>query len=196
MLKAVMVDMISGLRDVAESAFNEGLLAADPEEAVHRYFRIRGEVLRVGDVDYFLSRFQRVFVIGAGKASIRMAQAVERILGRRVTGGLVITRRGQGGRLRNILAREASHPLPDEDGVRATEEMLEFVEPLTDHDLVICVLSGGGSALLTAPVEGVSVSDLQRATKLLLSSGMTIHEINTVRKHISRVWASGVTPTR
>lgn len=162
-------------------------MAADPEEAVHRYFRLRGEVLRVGDIDYFLSRFQRIFVIGAGKASVRMAKAVERVVGQQVSGGLVITCRGPANRLRNILVRGAGHPLPDEDGVKATEEMLELVEPLTDQDLVICVISGGGSALLTAPVDGVSVTDLQRANKILLSSGMAIHEINTVRKHLSRV---------
>lgn len=182
-----MVSRITGLRGVAEGAFNEALLAADPEEAVHRHFRLRDDVLRVGDIDYFLSRFQRIFVIGAGKASVRMALAVERILGPKVAGGLIVTRRGQSGRLKNILVREAGHPLPDEDGVRAAEEMIELVEPLTDRDLVVCLLSGGGSALLTAPVEGVSVPDLQRATKLFLGSGLSIHEINTVRKHLSRV---------
>ena len=162
-------------------------MAADPEEAVHRAFRLRGDVLRVGDIDYFLSRFMRIFVVGAGKAAGRMALAVERVLGRMISGGLVITQRGQPARLKNILVREAGHPLPDEDGARATEEMLELVEPLTDRDLVICVLSGGGSALLEAPLEGLSVPDLQRATRLFLASGMTIHEINTVRKHLSRV---------
>jgi glycerate 2-kinase len=183
----VMVNRITGLRSVAEAVFNEALLAADPEEAVHRHFRLKGEVLRVGDIDYFLSRFKRVYVIGAGKASVRMAQAVERTLGKWITGGLVVTNRGQNLRLRNILVREAGHPLPDLDGVKATEEMLEFVEPLTDQDLVVCVLSGGGSALLAAPLDGISVSDLQRLTKLGLDSGMTIHELNTVRKPISKV---------
>jgi hydroxypyruvate reductase len=167
--------------------FNEALLAADPEEAVHRYFRRRRGVLRVGDIDYFLSRFQRIFIIGAGKASVRMAQALERILGDLVSGGLVITTRGQAGRLRNALVREAGHPLPDLDGVRATDELVEFVSPLSDHDLVICAFSGGGSALLTSAMEGISVIDLQRANKLFLSSGMNIAEINTVRKHLSRV---------
>ena len=182
-----MVNRVTGLRGVAEAAFNDALLAADPEEAVHRHFRLRDGVLRVGDVDYFLAQFQRIFLIGAGKASVRMAAAVERILGRRIEAGLVITRRGQGGRLRDVLVREAGHPLPDQDGVRAAEEMIELVEPLSDHDLVVCVLSGGGSALLTAPVDGVGVTDLQRLTKRMLGSGMTIHEINTVRKHLSRV---------
>jgi glycerate-2-kinase len=182
-----VVNRITGLRGVAEAAFNDALLAADPEEAVHRHFRLRDGVLRVGDVDYFLGQFQRIFLVGAGKASVRMAQAVERILGRKLDGGLVIARRGQGGRLREVLVREANHPLPDPDGVRATEEMMELLEPLGDRDLVICILSGGGSALLAAPLEGIEVSDLQRMTRLLLGSGMTIHEMNTVRKHLSRV---------
>ncbi len=175
------------MRGVAEEAYKEALLAADPEEAIHRYFRVRNNVLRVGDVDYFLSRFERIFVVGAGKASVKMANAVERILGARVSGGIIITNRAQPNRLRNILVREAGHPLPDEDGVRATEELLEFVEPMTERDLVICVISGGGSALLTSPLDGVEVSDLQKATRLFLSSGMTIHEINAVRKHVEKV---------
>ncbi|HUT55077.1 MAG TPA: glycerate kinase [bacterium] len=182
-----MAGKITGLRGVAEAAFNDALLAADPEEAVHRNFRLKGDVLRVGDVDYFLSQFSRVFVIGAGKASVRMARAVEQVLGNTIGAGLVITTRGQSGRLRNILVREAGHPVPDQDGVRATEELLEFAGPFTERDLVVCALSGGGSALLSAPIEGVNISDLQRATRLFLSSGMTIAEINTVRKHLCRV---------
>jgi hydroxypyruvate reductase len=182
-----MAARIKELRSAAGEIFNEALLAADPEEAVHRYFRRRRGVLRVGDIDYFLSQFQRIFIIGAGKASVRMAQALERILGDLVSGGLVITTRGQAGRLRNVLVREAGHPLPDQDGVRATEELIELVSPLSDHDLVICAFSGGGSALLTSAMEGISVADLQRANKLFLSSGMNIAEINTVRKHLSRV---------
>lgn len=182
-----MKGKLAGLRQVAESAFREALLAADPEEAVHRYFRLKGDVLRVGDIDYFLSRFDRIFVFGAGKASLRMALAVERILGDRVANGLIICGRGSGGSLRRLLVREASHPLPDEDGVSATEELLEMADPLTDQDLVIFLVSGGGSAMLTAPPPGVSVPDLQRATRLFLHSGMTIHEINTVRKHLCRV---------
>lgn len=182
-----MINRITGLRGVAEAAFNDALLAADPEEAVHRHFRMREGMLRVGDVDYFLGQFNRAFLIGAGKASVRMATAVERILGSKLSGGLVICPHGSAGRLKDVLVREGGHPLPDEDGVRATEEMLELVEPLGERDLVVCVLSGGGSALMAAPVEGVDVGDLQRMTKLMLGSGMTIHEINTVRKHLSRV---------
>ncbi len=182
-----MVKKLTGLRSVCEAAFGDALLAADPEEAVHRHFRVKGDVLRAGDVDYFLNQFNRVFVIGAGKASVRMARALERILGPRLDGGVVITTRGQAARLSKVLVREASHPLPDEDGARATEEMLEFVDALDDHDLVVCALSGGGSALLTAPIEGLNVTDLSRANKLMLAAGMPIDEINAVRKRLSRV---------
>jgi glycerate 2-kinase len=182
-----MVSKVSGLRGVADAAFREALLAADPEEAVYRHLRLKRNLLRVGDVDYFLSKFKRVFLIGAGKASVRMAHAVERILGDHITGGIIITNPGQPGRLRKTLIRECGHPVPDEKGIKATEELLDYLDDLDDHDLVICVLSGGGSALLTAPVDGISLSDLQEATNLFLSSGMTIREINTVRKHISKV---------
>lgn len=187
-----MTNKVTGLRGVAESAFRDALLSADPEEAVYRYCELRGNVLRVGDIDYFLSRFQRIFLLGAGKASLRMARGMEGILGGRVSGGLVITGRNQGSSLRNILVREAGHPYPDPDGVRATEELLELIEPLGDQDLVIFCLSGGASAMLTAPREGLSVNDLQRCTKLFLSSGMPIEEVNVVRKHLSRVKGGGL----
>ena len=182
-----MINRVTGLRGVAESTFRDALLSADPEEAVHRHFELRSNVLRVGDIDYFLSRFQRIFVLGAGKACLRMARGVERILGGRISGGLIITGRDRKNALRNILVREAGHPYPDPDGVRATEELIELVGPLSDQDLVIFCLSGGSSAMLVAPSEDLSINDLQRCTKLFLSSGMTIDEINVVRKHLSRV---------
>ncbi len=182
-----MINRVTGLRGVAESTFRDALLSVDPEEAVHRHFELRGNVLRVGDIDYFLSRFQRIYVLGAGKACLRMARGVERVLGDRISGGIIITGRGQKGVLRNILIREAGHPYPDPDGVRATEEMIELAGPLSDRDLVVFCLSGGSSAMLVAPMEDLSINDLQRCTKQFLSSGMTIEEINVVRKHLSNV---------
>lgn len=187
-----MVDKLTGLRGVAEAAFEAAVHSADPEEAVHASLRIKDDVLKVGDVDYFLARFRRVFVIGAGKASARMARALERILGPRLSGGMVITTRGQASRAGGVLVREGSHPLPDHDSLTATEELLEFVSDFDERDLVLCVISGGGSALLTRPVEGVSITDLERANHVMLESGMDINEINMVRKRLSVVKGGGL----
>lgn len=181
------MDRISGLREVAEATFQESLLAADPVEAVLRHFRTRGEMLIVGDVDYFLSKFRRIFVAGAGKGSARMARAVEQALGPRITDGLVIVPRGYSERLQRVRVAEAGHPLPDEAGVKATKDLINLVERAETNDLVVCLISGGGSSLMVAPPGDISLEDLRALTGLFLSSGMNIHEINTVRKHISRI---------
>jgi glycerate 2-kinase len=181
------MDRITGLREVAEATFQEALLAADPVEAVLRNFRVKEDVLIVGDVDYFLSQFQRIFVVGAGKGAARMARAVEQVLGMRIHDGIVIVRQGYGERLGRIRVAEAGHPVPDQAGLKATSELISLVEQADENDLVICLISGGGSSLLVSPARDINLDDLQKATELFLSSGMSIQEINTVRKHISRI---------
>ncbi len=162
-------------------------MASDPVEAVLRRFRVREDVLIVGDVDYFLSQFQRIFVVGAGKGVARMAKAVEQVLGARIHDGMVIVRQGYGERLGRIRVVEAGHPLPDEASLKATHELISLVDQADENDLVICLISGGGSSLLASPAGSINLDDMQRATELFLSSGMTIQEINIVRKHISRI---------
>jgi glycerate 2-kinase len=126
-------------------------------------------------------------VIGAGKACAPMARAVEDVLEDRVTAGLVTVRTGDATPLRRITLRQASHPLPDAAGEAAAADMLALVSGLDPQDLVICLLSGGGSALLPLPRDGVTLDDKVRTTDLLLRSGADITEINTVRKHLSRI---------
>ena len=161
--------------------------AVDPGAAVHRAVRRRGTVLRIGPHVYDLDRFKRVFVIGTGKAAAPMAQALEEILGGRVTGGLVSVKDGHTVPLRRVELVEAGHPLPDARGQRAAERILQISQEGRAGDLVLCVISGGGSALLPAPVEGVSLRDKTALTDLLLRSGATIQEVNAVRKHLSRL---------
>lgn len=127
----------------------------------------------------------RVIVIGAGKASARMAEAVEREWG--PCEGLVITRYGYGRPCEGIEIVEASHPVPDAAGAEATERMLELLEGVTEDDFVLALISGGASALLTAPVSGVSLAEKQAVNQALLASGAPIDRMNTVRKHLSRV---------
>lgn len=126
-------------------------------------------------------------MVGGGKASVPMAAAVEQLLKTRVDGGLVVTRYGHGGALSRIEVVEAGHPIPDRSGLSAGQRVLDLLKKAGERDLVIAVLSGGGSALLPAPVEGVSLTDKQVVTTLLLRSGATVKELNAVRKHLSHL---------
>jgi hydroxypyruvate reductase len=115
-----------------------------------------------------------------------MAKALEDLLGDRITAGILVVKDGHGLPLKKIRIQEAGHPVPDERGVAGTLEILKLLEGAGERDLVICLISGGGSALLIAPSEGIRLADKQAATKNLLACGATIHEINTIRKHLSR----------
>jgi hydroxypyruvate reductase len=175
------------LRKHALAIFQAALKAADPMEAVLRHFRVNGETLIAGKQRYRLRDFRSVRVIGAGKASALMAKAVERVLGRRVEGGLVNVKYGHVARLRRIELNECGHPVPDENGVRGARRIYEIASQASEDDLVVCVISGGGSALLPLPADGIALDEKQATTRLLLASGANIHEINAVRKHISQI---------
>lgn len=127
----------------------------------------------------------RVIVVGAGKASARMAEAVEQVWG--ACDGLVITRYGYGRPCKGVKIIEAAHPVPDEAGRNATHEMLKLLETAREDDFVLALISGGASALLTAPAGHISLEEKQALNKQLLSSGAPITQMNTVRKHLSRV---------
>lgn len=130
---------------------------------------------------------RRTVVIGAGKASARMAKAVENVLDGRIAGGLLVVKYGHTERLEMIDQVEAAHPVPDEEGVRGTKEMLDLLRTAEGRTDVLCLLSGGGSALLVAPADGLSLADKQAVTDLLLKAGASIEELNAVRKHLSAV---------
>lgn len=164
-----------------------GLDAADPESAIQRATRIKNKNLRVGTRQYDLTRFARVVCIGAGKASGVMAAALERQFGSRLEGGLVVVNDGHGPKTKRIRLLEARHPVPDHRSEKAAQRIVRLLESLTNRDLVLMVLSGGASSLLAAPAAGLTLKDKQRTTDLLLRSGATIQEINTVRKHVSGI---------
>jgi hydroxypyruvate reductase len=169
--------------------FKAGLAAADPAEAVRRHVTLRGRKLRLGDRSYDLAKVRRIFVVGAGKASARMAGALEEILGDRIAGGWINIKRGGAERrpLRRIHVHEAGHPIPDKAGLRGAREIVKILETAAEGDLVLLCLSGGGSALMPLPVEGVSLADKQAVTQALLACGADIREVNTVRKHLSQL---------
>jgi hydroxypyruvate reductase len=174
-----------GLRRHAISIFRAGLKAADPVEAVLRNLRISDGVLFAGKRRYDLSHFRRVLVVGAGKASASMAIAVEKLLGSRIAGGMVNVKYGHTAKLRRVRLNECGHPVPDVAGLCGAESIAEIAREASGDDLLICLISGGASALLPAPAPPVTLAEKQEITRLLLSCSATIHEINTVRKHIS-----------
>jgi glycerate 2-kinase len=174
------------LRQDALNIFRSALAAVDPEEAVRRHLRMDGGILCAADQRFDMRACERVLVVGAGKAVAPMAKAIEDLLGDRISAGLLVVKDGHGLPLERIRIQEAGHPVPDERGVAGTLEILNLLEGAGEHDLVICLISGGGSALLTAPSDGVRLADKQAATRNLLACGATIHEINTIRKHLSR----------
>jgi hydroxypyruvate reductase len=174
------------MRKQALEIFNAGLKAVDPVEAVCLHVKVTDETLFIDDQSFDLKKFERIFIVGAGKAVAPMAKALEDLLGDRIAGGVIVVKEGHGLPMNHVKICEGGHPVPDEGGVRGTEEILAVAQAAGAKDMVICLISGGGSALLIAPPEGISLRDKQEATRLLLACGATIHELNTIRKHLSR----------
>ena len=167
--------------------FQAGLDAAAPGRAIARHCHCRENHLTIGGNVYDLSRYKNVFVVGGGKAGAAMAAGLETILGDRISGGVVNVKYGHLATLSRIKIVEAGHPVPDANGEKGALAILSMAESATADDLVVCLISGGGSALMPLPARGLSLEDKQKTTGVLLSCGATIHEINTIRKHLSGI---------
>lgn len=139
-----------------------------------------------------LSDFEHVFIVGAGKAGAPMGRALEKLLEDCITDGVVVVKEGHGLPLTHLRLHEAGHPVPDKRGIQGAEEILSLVQGAGEHDLVLCLISGGGSALMVSPAAGVTLEDKQAITRLLLACGADIHEINTIRKHLSCIKGGGL----
>jgi glycerate-2-kinase len=155
--------------------------------AVDRAISKNGEKLVIGRRRYDLRRYERVVVLGAGKAAASMAQAVELRLGSRLQGGFAVVKHGYAVPTKRIVVAEAGHPVPDRSGQKAAGRLCAMAAELGRRDLLILLLSGGASSLLPAPVAGITLADKQRTTQELLRCGASIRDINTVRKHLSRI---------
>ena len=175
------------MRRHAVDIFNAGLEPVMPDVAVKRFCSLDGSCFSVGDRKYNLSLYQHVYVVGAGKASAAMAAAVEDILGHRVSGGSINVKYGHACSLKHVALIEAGHPVPDDRGEAGAHAIRKLLAGAGEQDLVLCLLSGGGSALLPLPDEGLTLADKQATIQVLLACGATIHEINTIRKHTSRI---------
>lgn len=174
-------------RDTAKKIFMAGVRSVLPEKLITRIMRLEGSTLIMGDHKFPLDSFKDIFVIGAGKASAAMGHYVESILGSRITDGHIVVKYGYSCKLKRIKVSEAGHPIPDAKGFKAAEEIIKISSRATANDLVICLISGGASALLADLPEGLLPEELFIVNNLLIKCGATINEINCVRKHLSRI---------
>ena len=185
------------LRHQALAIFRRGLAAADPRAAILRHLRIQSGALLAGTARYPLRGIRKIHVIGGGKAGAPMAGAIEKLdLPRALRGASLVNvkyghlakpARGSSGKSRWIELHESGHPVPDARGVRGAERIAEIAADAGADDLIICLISGGASALIPLPAPPVTLDEKQAVTRLLLASGADIHEINAVRKHISLI---------
>jgi glycerate 2-kinase len=166
--------------------------AADPVNAVRSVLKRKGAVLQIGDQTFHLDALENIYIIAFGKAAPAMASAASKILDKKLSGGIVISKYETEHDLDGLNFYLAGHPVPDENSQKAGKEILNFLSQPNKKDLVIFLISGGGSALITSPVDGVSLSDLQELTALLLGSGARIDEINTLRRALDQVKGGGL----
>ena len=181
---------LATVRSDAKEIFAGCLTAVDPYKAVKRFVHVQGDRLNVGmeggpETELDLAEFDRISLVGAGKATAPMAAAIEELFGERIQKGLINVKYGFTQELAFTEITEAGHPVPDENGVKGTGKILDFLQSAGEKDLIFSLISGGGSALLPFAVGNITLSDKQEITRGLLACGASIDEINAVRKHIS-----------
>ena len=175
------------LRRVAIDILEHALEAADPYPRVLELVHLENEILSVGDLRFDLSQRRDIFVLGAGKATFRIAQALEEILGPRIKAGVIAVNRRPPDALAHIRVLEAGHPIPDQRSRQAARDVMACAQSAGPDDLVFAAVTGGSSALLCLPADGISLEEKREAHELLLNSGADILAINAVRKHLSKV---------
>lgn len=175
------------IRKDADTIILDVIRSADPGNAVRRNLSVAGSTMTAGTREFNLNEFTSLSVFAGGKGACSMARAAEDILADRIANGLVCTKHGYADATGFLPVLEAGHPLPDKMSVKCADSVIEIASRLNGEDLLLVLLSGGASAVWCSPVEGVSLEDKQSVTSSLLSCGATIHEVNTVRKHLSRI---------
>jgi len=168
----------------AINIFNHAVEVVKPSAVISKYIKIDGDLLTIADGKLKLNDINRIYLLSVGKAAAAMALEVEKILGDNIASGLVVTKYHHALSLTHCDTIEAGHPVPDENSIKAATAIKKFLSSLTGNDLLLCLISGGASALIADMSEGISLDDLQQLSRLLLDCGASIHEINTVRKHI------------
>jgi glycerate 2-kinase len=184
------------MKQMVKAIFSTALSAVDPSKILKDRIRIEKGLLRIrmegtSEIVFDLNAINKIFLVGTGKASNSMAQAIEEILEDRITKGIITTKYGHLLPLKKTEIIEAGHPIPDQMGYEGAKEIRSLLKESGPKDLVIFILSGGGSALLPFPADGIELKEKQEVTQLLLDCGADIKEINTIRKHISQIKGGG-----
>jgi glycerate 2-kinase len=175
------------LREAALDIIDHALAQADPYRATRNLVQVDGNYLVVGEMRFELNEHQRIFLLGGGKATYPIARALEDLLGERITDGVVICKYGQEGKLSRARLYHASHPIPDRAGFEASRQAIALARQTQPNDIVFGCVTGGSSALMPLPVDGVTLEDKKEVNRLLLTCGANIYEINAVRKHLSQI---------
>jgi glycerate-2-kinase len=175
-------------RRIALDAVEKALESVDPRVLIRSKVKVSDNKLIVNNDIFELKDFRRIFVVGGGKASGYMAEALEEVLNGRIDDGVIVVPHGTAERFKAKIVRfhEASHPIPDRSSIEGARKIIELVKEADENDLVLCLISGGGSSLMAYPREDISLEDKRKTTEILLKCGATIKEINTVRKHLSK----------
>ena len=191
----IRIDRMRLARDAVDERLlgllETSLRSVDPRELVRKSVSRVEDCLRVCGHEIPLTG-RRAWVLAVGKAALSMAGALSDVLGSALAGGMVLTRHGYGGHLEGLPVAEAGHPIPDEAGFAASSQIAQLADSLGERDIVFCLVSGGGSALLAAPADGLGLNDLRETTALLLHSGLPIDEMNIVRRHLSALQGGGL----
>jgi glycerate 2-kinase len=180
-------NQLNDMRHDAETIFNSALSAVNAFSAVKRHCRLKNGILYIGLSPFNLNRYKHIYIIGAGKASADMGAAMEEILTAKITGGIINVKYGHTVPLNRIKLIEAAHPIPDDNGCTGAKKILQLAKLAEKDDLIICLISGGGSALMPLPAPPLTLSDKQESIRILLACGATINEINALRKHMSLI---------
>jgi hydroxypyruvate reductase len=183
---------IEELRIIAQNLFSKAVSSVDPYRRLKEILTLEKDRLYIAVSEdtvkeFNLKDFDRICLVGAGKASASMAQAIEEIFGDRITRGLIVTKYGHSLPLKSTETMESGHPIPDQKGLDGARKMIRLLKDSSPRDLIIFLLSGGASALLPMPADGILLEEKQEATQLLLDCGADIKEINAIRKHISQI---------
>jgi glycerate 2-kinase len=174
-------------RKVSIDILEHALEAANPYSAVMRMLKLDGDEVTIGGLQLNLNDYERIFILGAGKASLGIAQALEDLLGDRISDGLFVLKQGSQAELQRARVIYASHPYPDENSHLAGQGMMALAKTFTENDLVFAGITGGSSALLVLPVEELTFEEIRQVNQVLILSGADIFSINCVRKHLSRI---------
>ena len=173
-------------KELLSELFDTALESVKPKNLIKKHCRLEGSVLHIDNDMYELMDYENVYILGSGKASLSMAEALEELILEYIHSGLVVAPK-KDKKLVKIECLEADHPLPTQRSLDSAEALIKKMQECTESDLYIYLLSGGSSALIEQPVEGITLNDFQKTTELMLKNALKISEINAVRKHLSSI---------